>query len=209
MKKSIDWYFDFISPFAYFQHQYLVREHHDIEIRYYPILLGALFVHNKHKGPAEIPVKRMMTYRYCIWYAKQHQIPFTFPDVHPYRPVEVLRMAIAAGVDAQSVSKIFEFIWIDGKSPNHHECLNELATRLGLDDYANAITKPEVKDELRTNTDKAVGLGIFGVPTASINEHLFWGHDQTPLILEYLDNPKLFENKDYQRLSTIRDGLKG
>ncbi|MCY4050633.1 MAG: 2-hydroxychromene-2-carboxylate isomerase [Gammaproteobacteria bacterium] len=208
MNKSIDWYFDFISPFAYFQHRDLINQHSDVKIRYYPVLLGALFLHNQHKGPAEIPAKRMITYRYCVWYAKQHQIPFKFPDVHPYRPINVLRMAIAAGVNAETVSKIFEFIWVKGKSPDQSEHLNELAACLGLIDYESAITKPEVKEELRKNTEQAVELGIFGVPTVSIDDHLFWGHDQTPLILEYLDNPDLFKNQDYLRIANIRDGLK-
>ena len=207
MNKSIDWYFDFISPFAYFQHRHLINEHPDIEIRYHPVLLGALFVQNQHKGPAEIPVKRIMTYRYCIWHAKQHQIPFRFPDVHPYRPVNVLRMALAAGVNAETVSKIFEFIWVDGKSPDQPERLDELASRLELDGYQSATTKPEIKNQLRQNTERAIELGIFGVPTSSIGNQLFWGHDQTPMILEYLNNPQLFEDEEYRRIDAIRDGL--
>ena len=208
MNKSIDWYFDFISPFAYFQHRHLINEHPDIEIRYYPILLGALFVQNQHKGPAEIPAKRIMTYRYCIWYAIQHQIPFRFPDVHPYHPVSVLRMSLAAGVNAETVSKIFEYIWVDGKSPNQAEHLGELASSLGLDGYESAIAEPEIKDRLRQNTERAIELGIFGVPTSSIGNQLFWGHDQTPLILEYLDNPRLFEDEEYRGIDNIRDGLR-
>ncbi len=207
MNKSIAWYFDFISPFAYFQHRYLINEHPDIEIHYYPILLGALFVQNQHKGPAEIPVKRTMTYRHCIWYAKQHRIPFRLPDIHPYRPVNVLRMALAAGVDAEAVSKIFEFIWVDGKSPDHSERLNELSARLGLHEYQSAIAKPEIKDRLRQNTERAIELGIFGVPTVAVGNQLFWGHDQTPMILEYLDNPRLFEDAEYRGIENIQDGL--
>lgn len=208
MNKTIDWYFDFISPFAYFQHRQLISNHPEIQIRYFPILLGALFVKHQHKGPAEIPTKRIMTYRYCTWYAKQHGIPLQFPDVHPYHPVSVLRLALAAGANANTVSRIFEYIWVKGKSPDRPERLAELASQLALHDYVDAISNPSIKDELRQNTEQAISFGIFGVPTVMLDDQLFWGQDQTQLLLEYLENPNLFAQEQYQRLEHIPDGLK-
>lgn len=209
MRRSVDWYFDFISPFAYFQHLALVGDHPEIEIRYHPVLLGALFVRNDHKGPAEIPSKRTMTYRFCAWYAARHGIPLRFPDVHPYRPVNVLRLALAAGVNADTVSRIFEYIWVEGKSPDRPERLEELSARLGVDDCMSAIGNQDIKDQLRQNTERAIELGAFGVPTAVVDGKLFWGHDQTPMLIEYLDNRGLFESGEYKRLESIRDGLAG
>lgn len=74
---AIDWYFDFISPFAYLQ--FYALEHHlsqrpDLKIHFKPVLFAALLKHNSHKGPAEIPSKRLATYRYCQWYANLIQL---------------------------------------------------------------------------------------------------------------------------------------
>jgi len=41
----------------------------------------------------------------------------------------------------------------------------------------------------------------------AVGNQLFWGHDQTPMILEYLDNPRLFEDAEYRGIENIQDGL--
>ena len=205
--QSIDWYFDFISPFAYFQHHTLVNQYPDVTINYYPILFGAVLQNYGNKGPAEIPSKRIMTYRYCTWQAKNRGIPFQFPDVHPYRPVSVLRLAIAAGITTDSVSRIFEFIWVNGKDPSSPDNLLELASKLGIDNLDEAIQHQWVKDQLRENTDRASSLDMFGVPTIMIGDKLFWGDDLTEMAMSYLSNPELFDSEDYQRLETLPNGL--
>jgi 2-hydroxychromene-2-carboxylate isomerase len=34
------------------------------------------------------------------------------------------------------------------------------------------------KDTLRANTDLALSLGVFGVPTVVVGDELFWGDDR-------------------------------
>lgn len=206
MTRNIDWYFDFISPYSYFQHYLFVTRYPDLSIRYYPVLLGALLIQNNIKGPAEVPEKRRSTYRYCTWYAKRHDIPFRFPDLHPYRPVNVLRLALAAGVSQQSVTRIFDYIWVEGKSPTGKK-LDELAGLLGIEDIQTAISRQEIKDQLRQNTEQAANLGIFGVPTIAVDGNLFWGNDETEMAMEFLDDRTLFMDHDYARLEHIPDGL--
>lgn len=204
---EIDWYFDFISPFAYFQHQRLRRDYPHLKINYLPILFGAVLQKYNHKGPAEIPSKRTMTYRYCTWFSKKQGISFEFPNTHPFRPVSVLRLCIAAGADTNVVTSIFEFIWSQGQDPSTEENLFRLANSLGVRDHAEAISQPSVKDKLRENTEKASSLGVFGVPTIAINDQIFWGDDLTEMALEYLEDSALFEDVQYQRLDTLENGF--
>lgn len=204
---SIDWYFDFISPFAYFQHYTLINQYPDITINYYPILFGAILQNHGNKGPAEIPSKRIMTYRYCTWQAKNRGIPFKFPEVHPYRPVSVLRLALAAGITRESVSRIFEFIWVEGKDPSSPTNLQDLASQLGIGNLKEAIQQPSVKSQLRENTERASSMEMFGVPTIIIGNKLFWGDDLTEMAMDYLSNPNLFDSEDFQRLETLPNGL--
>ena len=67
---TIDWYFDFISPFAYLQSEQLASLGPRVAVRYRPILFAALLEANGSKGPAEIPAKRAFTYRFVVWQAK-------------------------------------------------------------------------------------------------------------------------------------------
>lgn len=208
MNRKIDWYFDFISPYSYFQHHHFITQHQELSIDYYPVLLGALLMRNNVRGPAEIPEKRRSTYRYCTWYAERHGIPFRFPDVHPYHPVNVLRLALAAGASRESVTRIFDYIWVKGKHPVG-ENLDELARSLGIENCRDAVSRQDVKDQLRRNTEHAAALGIFGVPTVVVNGNLFWGNDETEMVLEFLDNRNLFSDLAYKRLEDIPDGLAG
>ena len=57
--KPADWYFDFISPFAYIAFTRLGRVSDTLELRYHPVLFAALLNHWEQKGPAEIPGKRI------------------------------------------------------------------------------------------------------------------------------------------------------
>jgi hypothetical protein len=92
-----DWYFDFISPYAYLGLMRLRELPQDLEIRYRPVLFAGLLNHWEQKGPAEIAPKRSWTYRSCTWWASAHGIPFRFPAAHPFNSLPYLRLAIAAG----------------------------------------------------------------------------------------------------------------
>ena len=85
--RAADWYFDFLSPFSYLQLVQFDRLPPDLEITYRPVLFAGLLGHWEHKGPAEIPAKRVHTYRWCHWYAARHGIPFRMPPAHPFNPL--------------------------------------------------------------------------------------------------------------------------
>ena len=204
---TVDWYFDFISPFAYLQHYRLSRKHPDIRLNPIPVLFGALLQAHGHKGPAEIPRKRTMTYRHCQWLAEESGTPLKFPPEHPYRPLPVLRLCIAAGSTPTAVDRIFGAIWAEGRNPADPEVLISLGHEIGLDDPVAAVQSDEVKSRLRKNTETAVELGVFGVPTMSIGDALFWGYDMTDLALAYLEDPGLFDSGEYSRLAELPNGL--
>jgi 2-hydroxychromene-2-carboxylate isomerase len=41
-----------------------------------------------------------------------------------------------------------------------------------------AAESPEAKAKLRTHTERAQALGIFGAPSVTVGEELFWGNDR-------------------------------
>ena len=78
------WYFDVISPFAYLALREIEDLTKSVTIAYRPILFAGLLQHWKHLGPAEIPPKRIHTYRLCVFEAQRRGIPFRFPPAHPF-----------------------------------------------------------------------------------------------------------------------------
>ena len=184
----LDWYFDFISPFAYLQWRRLRRDHADVAIHPKPVLFAAILNHVGQLGPAEIPQKRRHTYRMVLWQAREANIPLAFPPAHPFNPLPALRLCLAAPDRAAAVDAIFAQIWEHGRAADSIEALAEVAHALGMDDPAAAIARDEVKRELLANGEAALALGVFGVPTLHVRDELFWGNDATELALAYADD---------------------
>lgn len=201
--RSIDWYFDFISPYAYLQCTQLHRLPADVGVNFQPILFAGLLNHWGTLGPAEIGPKRHFIYRQVLWYAKRHGIEFRMPPAHPFNPLAVLRLAIALDRDPEAIKAIFHFIWAEGRNPQEPEELRSLAARLGIDDIEAYTANESLKPALREATAKAAAIGVFGVPTAVVDQQLFWGNDSTQMLIDYLGSPQDFESAEMRALDDL------
>ena len=202
----VDWYFDFISPFAYLQCRALetyLRDNHTLKIRCKPVLFAALLAHNEHKGPAEIPSKRLATYRFCHWFADRHGIPFNMPAAHPFNPLPFLRLAIARDCRFSVISRLFQYIWVESANNPEFHNIEAISRVSGFKDAEDEVGHPAVKEKLRQNTDEAVTRGVFGVPTLVVGNWLFWGLDMTHMAMEYLEHPETFNQDAYDRIYTL------
>jgi 2-hydroxychromene-2-carboxylate isomerase len=201
------WYFDFISPFAYLQLPRLLQLHERTPIVPRPIVLAAVLAHHGQLGPAEIPRKREFTYRMVQWQAESSGIDLRFPPSHPFNPLPALRLAIAAGSNWNAVTAIFEHIWKHGHGIDDAAGLDLVAQRLGIADVSAAITDPQVKHQLRANSDAAIARGVFGVPTVEFGGQLFFGNDATPMLEAALHDPERFSGGEYARLAALPIGV--
>ena len=138
-----DWYFDFISPFAYLQSEQLQKLAPFVRLRYRPVLFAGLLKHWGQKGPAEIDPKRQFTFEFCIWQAERLGIPFKMPPLHPFNPLALLRLATAADSRPEIVHAIFRFVWQDGRLPDTPLEWLELTSLLGLPHEAAHISKAQ------------------------------------------------------------------
>jgi 2-hydroxychromene-2-carboxylate isomerase len=202
--RGADWYFDFISPFAYLAWMRLAELPQDLEIRRRPVLLAGLLNHWGQKGPAEIAAKRLWTYRWCTWQAAQQAIPFRFPAAHPFNPLPYLRLAIAAGATQHAIHTIFQALWTTGANPADERVLEELLAC--LDVTRAQLAASEIKDALRLETQRAVERGVFGVPTLAIDDELFWGADALGFVKACLADPGVLRTAEMQRVAALPTG---
>jgi 2-hydroxychromene-2-carboxylate isomerase len=202
-----DWYFDFISPFAYLQLSRFETFQEDLEINPVPVLFGGLLKHWGQLGPAEIPPKRKFVYRFFKWQADQNNIPFKMPPRHPYNPLAALRLCIAAGGQLHHIHSVFQVIYGEGTQPDEPGGIVAIAKALGIDDAEAAISDEKVKNTLRVNTETAIKSGVFGVPTFLIDDQVFWGADATEMMLSYVNNPELFQTPEMRRISEMPMGV--
>jgi 2-hydroxychromene-2-carboxylate isomerase len=199
------WFFDVISPFSYLALGEIEELARTITIRYRPVLFAALLSHWKHLGPAEIPPKRLHTYRLCVFEAERRGIRFRFPQSHPFNPLKPLRLIAALDAAPRAVRTVMDCVWRDGLDLSTEESWARACAALGLDvAAANALVETaEAKAKLRANTDAAIAAKLFGVPTLQIGEELFWGADALPMARAYLKNPDMFKSGEMLRLATI------
>jgi len=208
MSPGYDWYFDFISPFSYLQWIRLRRDFPELKINPKPILFAALLKHWGQLGPAEIPGKRIHTYRTVLWQARELNILLQFPPAHPFNPLPALRLALAAKDIHQATDLIFKHIWEDGLAADTVEALLPVAGILGIENLAASLADPEVKTRLTQHGEQAIALEIFGVPTMVVRNQLFWGNDSTEMAMQYIANPSIIDDDhEMRRIHELPEAL--
>ncbi len=125
------------------------------------------------------------------------------PPVHPFESEKTLRLATLADGDIHVVRDIFRYIWREGRDPSSPEGFQGLCERVGMPDAAQRIDDEDVKANLRANTDFAVELGVFGVPTFVVNDQIFWGEDTLPMVLYVARSPNWLDAAEVKRISNL------
>jgi 2-hydroxychromene-2-carboxylate isomerase len=200
MPASIDWYFDFVSPFSYIS-LYRLKEL-PTPVAYKPVLFAGMLKHWGQKGPAEIPAKRRWTYRWCNWWAGELGVPFRFPEQHPFNPLPHLRLALACGSRPEAVKRIFDWVWMSGENATDPSRFARLCTELGVAQEKLV----EVKDQLRLNTEQAVARGVFGVPSFVADGEVFWGADSIEFLQAFLKDGAVIRNDEMRRIDALPIG---
>lgn len=205
--KKINWYFDFISPFSYLASERLDRLPAHIELRPRPVLFAGLLQHWQTKGPAEIAPMRRFTFRHIQWLADNNNIPLRLPPLHPFNPLKLLRLCIALDSEPALAQRLFRFVWAEGRSSDDPVDWQALIEELGVEDADKLISTPEVKAQLRQNTEDAIGKGVFGVPSFVVDDEIFWGFDAIDFLLAYLHEPELLNSPGMQAADAMPQGL--
>ena len=204
---KISWVFDLISPYAYLGLTQLPQLPPGIEVELVPALFGVVLNHHGQVGPAEIESKRRFTYRFVVWRARQMGVPFKMPPTHPFNCLNAMRLVVAAGSDRKSVATAFDFVFGQGRDVADPAVLAELAQALGLPDVQAALNDATVKKSLRDSTDWAIQRRVFGVPTYVVGDELFWGQDAFEMLVDYLRDPRSFDDEEMRRVDSLPVGV--
>ncbi len=209
--KHLTFWFDPVSPFAYLAFERLPHALQGLSysVDYQPVLLAALLSRWSQKGPAEIEPKRAWTFRHVHWLAHRHGIVMHTPARHPYNPLALLRLAWACAPEDRTPNRyvceeILRHAWCGGADAEDPQRVAELAARLAP---ARDPHSPAVKQTLRDATDRALALGLFGVPTLEVDGRLFWGLDALDMVAAYLRGDPWFDGPAWQEAAVAPPGV--
>ena len=173
-------FFDFISLYAYLA---AMKVEELGEVEWHPVLFAAMLNHNGQKGPAEIPSKRLYTFKNVLRTAYDHGIPIQAPPSHPFNPLLALRL-VTLQPRPDWIKKLFCAVWNGGPGIESREAIAQvLPEAIGyFDEAESAVNKARLKE----NTERAIERQVFGVPSLGVGDEVFWGFDAFPHARRFL-----------------------
>ena len=190
MIRSIDFYFDFISPYTYLAHKKIkdLKKKKKIIFNYRPILVGGLHNLQGIIAPAFIKPKLKHMISDCNLIAKKDNFAFMWNSQFPINSLSVMRgyLFINDNLKNLYLNIIFDAYWKDNLDVSNEEILKTLLkeSNIGLDSFFVGIKDHKIKDELKNVTQEAHHKQIFGAPTFIVNNKIFWGQDRLEFALD-------------------------
>ena len=190
MTRSIDFYFDFISPYSYlaFKKIKLLDKTKKLNINYKPILLGGLHKLGGITAPAFNERKMKNMKNDCELVALKNNIDFKWNNKFPINTLNLMRgyLVINDEIKERYFEICFDAYWKDNLDISSE---SEIVKILDICDinknkFFEDVTNEKTKDELKKLTDIAFKNDIFGAPTFVVNKKIFWGQDRLDYALD-------------------------
>ena len=194
MTKSIDFYFDFISPYSYLslERLKLLKKSDDIVINYKPILLGGLHKLGGITPPAFNDRKLKNMKNDCELIAKKNNIKFYWNSKFPINSLYIMRgyLVIKDKVKENYFDNCFNAYWRDNIDISNENNVEMILEKTGIikNEFFEKINQIEIKNKLKEFTDKAFEKDVFGAPTFIVNNKIFWGQDRLEYAIDELNS---------------------
>jgi 2-hydroxychromene-2-carboxylate isomerase len=148
-----------------------------------PVLLGAIFTARGHGSWARTDARADGLATVERRAAEAGLPPVRWPRGWPGDYLAAMRAVVWAGREGARdafARTAMRAAFGAGAELSTLAALRDVARAVGLDPEAmqRGIASAPVKAELRASTDRALRLGVLGVPTTRIGDQLFWGDDR-------------------------------
>jgi 2-hydroxychromene-2-carboxylate isomerase len=185
--KSLDFYFDFTSPYGYIASQVIddLAAKHGCATRWHAFMVTAAYKQFNATNPLTHPAKEKY-FRHDIPRTAAHLgVPFKFPATWPENLVAAGRaFSSIEDRDPDAAKRFaksaFRAYWADGKALADPEVVADIAAACGEDraKLRAALDDGAVKQRFIEKGNAVLALGIFGSPQIVFNGEIFWGTDR-------------------------------
>ncbi|WP_457280391.1 DsbA family protein [Polaromonas sp. P5_D5] len=194
----IEFFFDCSSPWTYiaFRNIQPLAAELGEAIRWRPVLVGGIF-NSVNKGiyaareDMNSP-KNRYTLKDVQDNARQAGLKISFPpQVFPVNSVKAMRGCLWIAQDATAELHYLEFVeatfaayFTREEDISQDEVLAAICRQTGInaEAFLTGIAQPDIKEQLKANTDEAIRRGAFGSPTFFVGDDMYFGNDRLALV---------------------------
>ena len=185
---KLQFWFEFASTYSYpaaMRIEPLAAEA-GIEVRWRPFLLGPIFkAYGWNDSPFNIyAAKGRYMWRDLARICAADGLPLKLPPVSfPQNGLKAARLALVGERDGWAPAftrAVFAANYAEQKDISAEATLRASLDTLGIDAEPAfaAANAQENKDALKAQTEEAQSRGLFGAPSFTVGDELFWGNDR-------------------------------
>jgi 2-hydroxychromene-2-carboxylate isomerase len=192
---SIDFWYEFASTYSYPTAIRIeqLAETEGVTVRWRPFLLGPIFqAFGWNDSPFNIyEAKGRYMWRDLARVCEADGLPLKLPPVRfPQNGLKAARLALVgepAGWTPAFTRAVFAANYAEQKDISDEATLGAILDGLGIDaDSALAASNAlGNKGALKAQTDEAQARGLFGAPSFTVGDELFWGNDRLEAALAW------------------------
>jgi 2-hydroxychromene-2-carboxylate isomerase len=200
-EKTLDFWFDFASTYSYPAAQRIgpLAAKARVKVRFRPFLLGPIFqAQGWETSPFNVyEAKGRHMWRDLERLCADLGLPFRRPEMFPQQSVLAARVALIGLKLQEKWGKhfclaVFHAEFAEGRRIDDAAAIGEILTRLKVEPgpVLEAARSDPLRVALRTETEEAQRLGIFGAPTfITPDGEMFWGNDRLERALAWTKKP--------------------
>jgi 2-hydroxychromene-2-carboxylate isomerase len=191
---DLELFFDFASNYSYPAVMLAdqAAAERGLSLRFCPILLGPIFASQGYQQPPFLQFPQKGAYvmrdleRICAEFGLGWRRPSNFPR-RGLLPTRIALIAIEEGWGTRFCQRVYQLNFAEDREIDDEATMRALLSELGqpADDVLARATSQSNRDRLRTETERASALGVFGAPTFVVGRELFWGHDRMRQALDW------------------------
>ena len=192
---GIEFWYEFASTYSYpaaMRVETLAKEA-GVELRWRPFLLGPIF---KAFGWDDSPFNIFAAKGKHMWRDLERVcaadgLPLKLPPAaFPQNGLKAARLALVGeseGWIPGFTRAVFLANYAEEKDISDDDTLAEILLTLGVDakSACEAANAPANKEALKAQTEEAMARGLFGAPSYTVGDELFWGNDRLEAALEW------------------------
>lgn len=197
---TLQFWFEFASTYSYpaaARIEALARKA-GVAVAWKPFLLGPIF---RQQGWTDSPFNIYPAQGRYMWRDLERicadlGIPLRRPSVFPRNSVLAARVAGCFASEPwlpEFALQVFRANFAEDRDIADHNVIEACLERVGVpgaEKIERALT-PECKDALRSQTERAAAIGVFGAPTFVVDREMFWGNDRLERAIAWCKSPGL------------------